>query len=135
MRVKAVAATAVAAVREIQALQAPHIAEAQDASMAQLEARMSAAETVARDGLAALRPLVQPASQPRVAAAGAALGTFMNLNAQIIALSRRNTNVRSLALSLDQKRQLQGPCEDALRALQAALDKHGYAGGPHPGGR
>jgi hypothetical protein len=44
----------------------------------------------------------------------------------IIALSRRNTNVRSLALSLDEKRKLTGPCEETLRALQAALSKHGY---------
>jgi hypothetical protein len=44
----------------------------------------------------------------------------------IIALSRRNTNVRSLALSLDEKRKLTGPSEETLRALQAALSKHGY---------
>ena len=54
----------------------------------------------------------------------------MGLNAQIIALSRRNTNVRSLALSLDQKRKLTGPCEETLHALQAALGRHGY---PAPG--
>jgi hypothetical protein len=47
----------------------------------------------------------------------------------IIAQSRRNTNVRSLALSLDEKRKLTGPCEETLRALQAALSKHGYAVG------
>lgn len=134
-RVEALAATAVAAVREIQALQAPHIAEPEDASMAQLERRMTAAHAVARDALASLVPLVQPASRPRVAAATKAIDTFMDLNTQIIGLSRRNTNVRSLALSLDQKRKVTGPCEDTLRALQAALDKHGYGGGTHPGGR
>ena len=51
----------------------------------------------------------------------------MALNAQIVALSRRNTNVRSLALSLDEKRKLTGPCEETLRLLQAALDKRGYS--------
>ena len=103
--------------------------------MARLEQRMAAAHAVARAALASLDPLVQSASRPRIAAATTALDTFMNLNAQIVALSRRNTNVRSLALSLDQKRQVAGPCEDALRALVAALDKHGYSGGAHPGGR
>jgi hypothetical protein len=134
-RVKALAATAVAAVREIQALQAPHIAEPDDTSMARLETRMAGAEKAARDALGAVGPLVQPASQPRIAAAARSLDTFMTLNAQIVTLSRKNTNVRSLALSLDQKRQLTGPCDDSLRALQAALDAHGYAGGAHPGGR
>src|SRR5262249_50074213 len=53
-RAKALAATAVAAVREIQALQAPHIAEADDAAMARLEKRMTASETEARRALDAL---------------------------------------------------------------------------------
>jgi hypothetical protein len=125
-RVRSLTATAVAAVREIQVLQAPHIADAEDASMTRLEKRMAAAEAVARNALETLATLVEPASRPRLAAAAATLDQFMDLNAQIIALSRRNTNVHSLALSLDQKRKLTGPCEETLRALQAALKKHGY---------
>jgi hypothetical protein len=70
-----------------------------------------------------------------LATANDALNRFMNVNTQIVGLSRQNTNVRSLALSLDQQRKMTGPCEDTLRGLRAALDKHGYAGGPHPGGR
>jgi hypothetical protein len=53
----------------------------------------------------------------------------MTVNAQIIALSRRNTNVRSLALSLNQKRPLTTACEETLHALQDALAKHGYPRG------
>jgi hypothetical protein len=134
-RVTALVATAVAAVREIQALQAPHIAEPDDATMARLEARMAAAEAVARGALTTLDGVVAPAARPKVAAATAALDRFMGVNAQILALSRRNTNVRSLALSLDEKRKLTAPCEDTLRQLQALLGKRGYPGGPHPGGR
>jgi hypothetical protein len=52
----------------------------------------------------------------------------MDLNAQIIALSRRNTNVRSLALSLDQKRTITVSCEERLHALQLALGRRGYSG-------
>ena len=61
---RALAATAVAAVREIQALQAPHIAEPTDAVMARLEARMSSAEKTARDAVARLKPLVSSGSAP-----------------------------------------------------------------------
>jgi len=128
-RVKALVASAVAAVREIQALEAPHIAEPEDASMARLEKRMADAESAARSALDTLAPLVQPASRPRLAAAVASLDQFMKLNAQIIELSRRNTNVRSLALSLDEKRKLTAPCEETLRLLQAALDKRGFPDG------
>jgi len=125
-RVKALIATAMATVREIQVLQAPHIAAADDAVMTRMEKRMATSEATARSALETLTPLIQPASRPRLAAATAALDRFMDLNAQIIALSRRNTNVRSLALSLDQKRKLTTPCEDSLRALRDALAKRGY---------
>ena len=134
-RVEAAAANAIAAVREIQVLQAPHIAEADDAAMTEMEKRMAAEETAARRALQSLAPLVGQAAAPRLAQATAALERFSMLNAEIVNLSRRNTNVRSLALSLDEKRKLTGPCEQSLRALVDALGKHGYRGGLHPGGR
>jgi hypothetical protein len=51
----------------------------------------------------------------------------MGLNAQIVTLSRRNTNVRSLALSLGQKRMVAAACDDSLRALQDTLSKRGFS--------
>jgi hypothetical protein len=127
-RVKALAATAVASVREIQALQAPHIAESDEPAMARMEKRMAASEAAGRRALQALAGLVEPASRPQLTAATAALDRFIGLNAQIVALSRRNTNVRSLALSLGKKRTLTAACEDSLGALQASLAKRGFAG-------
>jgi len=127
-RVKALVMTAVATVREIQLLQAPHIADADEAVMMRMEKRMATSEGAARQAIAALPPLVQPGVRPRLAAASAALDRFMDLNAQIIALSRRNTNVRSLALSLDQKRTITIACENSLSALREALAKRGYTG-------
>ena len=125
--VKALVGTAVASVREIQVLQAPHIADPDDRAMT----RTGAAHGVRGGGgaeraLTTLAPLVSPASRPQLAAATAALDQFMAVNAQIVALSRRNTNVRSLALSLTQKRPLIAACEETLHALQDALAKHGY---------
>jgi hypothetical protein len=127
-KVQALVATAVETVREIQVLQAPHIADADEAVMTRMEKRMATSESAARSALATLAPLVQPAARPRFTEATAALDRFMSVNAEIIALSRRNTNVRSLALSLDQKRKLTSACEDSLRALQSALDKRGFTG-------
>jgi hypothetical protein len=125
--VRALAAEAVSAVREIQVLQAPHIAEADDEAMTRIEKQMAAAEGEARGALAMLGRL-QPSSKTQIAAATSALTRFMDLNAQLIVLSRRNSNVRSLALSLGKKRMLTAGCEESLRALQDGLAKRGFPG-------
>ncbi len=125
---EALVARAVTTVREIQVLQAPHIADADDAVMTRMETQMATSEMEARRSLDALRAVTPQASKPHLDAAAAALGRFVDLNAQIIALSRRNTNVRSLALSLDQKRTITVSCEERLRALQNALARRGYSG-------
>jgi len=125
--VEALIARAVTTVREIQVLQAPHIADADEAVMTRMETEMATSEKEARRSLDALRAVTPSASKPHLDAAAAALARFMDLNAQIIALSRRNTNVRSLALSLDQKRTMTVSCEERLHALQNALAKRGYS--------
>ena len=127
-RIKALVATAVLSVREVQVLQSPHIAEADDAVMTRMEKQMATSEAAARSALETIAPLLQPASRPQLATANAALERFMGVNAQIIALSRRNTNVRSLALTLNQKGKLTAACEQSLYALRDALAKRGFAG-------
>ena len=131
MRVQALVATSVAAVREVQVWQAPHIADADDAAMTRMGKRMATSEAGARQALETLQALVPAASRPRLDTAGAALARFMDLNGQIIALSRRNTNVQALALSLNQKGELTKACEDSLRApggsRQAGVHRHSIA--------
>jgi hypothetical protein len=123
----ALAATrAHAALLEIQAMYAPHIAEADDAAMTRMERQMTESAAAARKGLAELRALLSPASSPSLAAAAAALDRFMSIHAEIVTLSRRNSNVRSLALSLGRKRLVAADCEDRLRALEEALAKHEF---------
>jgi hypothetical protein len=126
--VKALAASALANVRQIQALQAPHIAERDDAAMTALEQQMAAAETGARQQLSDLEMLVAPAARARLTEARGALDEFMAVHREIIALSRRNTDVRSTALSLNEKGKLTAECEATLGALQDALRKRGVMG-------
>ena len=126
-RARALSATAALAVSEIQVLQAPHIAAADDAVMTALEQRMATLEANARSTLQELAG-VAPGLQSGSDAASAALGRFMNINAQIVALSRRNSNVRSLALSLGQKRTLAAACEEGIQALRARLEKRTFTG-------
>jgi len=125
---QALAASAVAAVREIQAAHARHIAEPDDANMTRMEQQMAESESAARETLRELSELVGSGASSQVAAASGALDRFMSVHSQIVALSRRNTNVRSLALALGQKRALSSACEDSLRALQTALSKRGFLG-------
>lgn len=107
-----------------QILLAPHIAEESDARMDQLEVSM--AEEVRRvrkslDGLAGLPSLKRDAD---LAAAASAFVRYGDLKTRILALSRENTNVRSIALSLNQKRKAMIVSLDALNALrQAILDE------------
>ena len=63
--VEALVATAVATVREIQVLQAPHIADADEAVMTRMEKRMATSETAARKALETL-------DEPRPACVAAA---------------------------------------------------------------
>jgi hypothetical protein len=123
--VKALVATAVSDVREIQLLQAPHIAEADDEAMTRIEKQMASSEGAVRSALDALGRLM-PSSKAQIEAATSALSRFMGLNAQLIVLSRRNSNVRSLALSLGKKRMLTAGCEESLHALADALSKRGF---------
>jgi hypothetical protein len=125
-RVEALVSKAVLAVRDIEVLQAPHIAEADDAAMTRMEGAMDALGTTAADALAQIASLVDAAAQPKVAAATASLARFKDLSAQIVKLSRRNSNVRSLSLSLREKPVLTAACDDSLRSLADALAKEGF---------
>lgn len=115
---RAKAATMIAAVRTIQVLDGPHIAEADDAAMTRLETAMQAAEATARRTLNELNALAAPSGSD---AATSALDQFMSAQTEIIRLSRANSNVHSLALSLGQMRKLLAACEQSLQSLEEAL--------------
>ena len=122
-----VAAGAQAAVLRLETRLAPHIAEQSDQKMDELEALMAKDDREVRaalDNLAA-----QPAlrADPDLATARASYARFSEFRTQILTLSRENTNVRSLAMSLDQKRKAMLMCQDALYALQQEI-----AGEPAP---
>src|SRR5262249_17944869 len=123
-RAELLAARAELGVREIQALQAPHIAAAEEAAMRRLEEQMAASDAAARRALAELERLLGPAAGEALGAARAELDRFAEVQKQIVALSRQNTNVRSLAVALGSKRRLTPACDATLPALQEALAKH-----------
>jgi negative regulator of replication initiation len=108
-------------VLDILALQAPHIAEADDAAMTRMETDMAGAERRVREALVALQGSIAP---QQYTTAVAAFDRFMTVNAEVVTLSRRNSNVRSLALALGHKRDVTAQCEADLEALGQALSNH-----------
>ena len=127
-RVEALAGKARAAVLEIQVLQAPHIAEADDAVMTRMEEHMAASATAARNALEELQAALPPdAGSQLVAAPRCARPLSARSIREIVSLSRRNSNVRSLALSFGRKRVVTAECADQLRALEQALAKHEFS--------
>jgi hypothetical protein len=118
-RLEARGAAAVAAAREVQALWAPHIAEREDTGMTKLEKEMAAQQAKAREELSALPPVgATPAKE--------ALEKFAAVSAEIVKLSRRNTNVVSTDLALRRMPALAAACDDSLRLLGEALAKNPF---------
>ena len=56
-----------------------------------------------------------------LAKAASSYERFNKLRMEILKLSRENTNVQSLAISLDQKRKVTLLCQEALNALKQAI--------------
>jgi hypothetical protein len=124
-RAAALVAQAVTAVREIQALYAPHIAERNDASMTKMEQELTALDGSARGALKTLEELAPPNAHASLTTAHAALDELTAATAKIVELSRRNTDVLSLELSLGKKPTLAAACDERLNALQKALANEG----------
>lgn len=115
-----------AAVLRIQALHAPHIVEKDGARMDALEADMARAAAQAREALAELAELGGAPDQENaraeiVRAAQQALDRHARATAEVVRLSRQNTNVRSLALTLSRTTRLVASCDAALAELEQAL--------------
>jgi len=125
--VEALIARATAAVLEVQVIQARHIAESDDAAMSQMEKDMDASLAVARTSLDGLNGLLPPTAGRQLAAAADALERFKATNAEIVKLSRRNSNVQSLAVSLGRKRTVTAECDAILQTLENSLAKHEFA--------
>ncbi|MEI9938282.1 MAG: MCP four helix bundle domain-containing protein [Pseudomonadota bacterium] len=121
-RAEELVASAVLNVRELQTLQGPHIASSDDAAMTAMEQQLAALESKTAAALSALANLADASS---LGAAQTAFEQFKTIGQQIVTLSRRNSNVRSLDLSLRVKPPLANACEESARALQNALANEG----------
>jgi hypothetical protein len=102
-------------------LQAPHIAEAEDKRMDEIEAVIRRQQAEMAHAFKILRTAVPPEKRSSLEEAEAALAEIQKVTAQVIALSRQNTNIKSFGLSLGRKRMISARCDEILSALQEAV--------------
>ncbi len=110
------------------ALIPPHIAEEDETKEDALEALMATEDTQVQKNLADLAALPKFSHDPELTSATARYAEFSKIKSRILILSRENTNVRSLSISLNQKRKVMLVCQDALGALQQAIQAEPIAG-------
>jgi hypothetical protein len=112
----------------IQTLLAPHIAEESDKKMDELETLMTNEDQKVRKDLDGLASLQKLRGDPDLETATSDYARFSEVRGRILVLSRENTNVRSLAMSLGQKRKQLLLCQDALLVLQQAIQEEPILG-------
>lgn len=120
-QVMLLASAAQVGVMRMQALLPPHIAEEGVQRMDALEALMAKEDREVRKALAGLATVLKPGETSELEKAASSYARFGEIRAQILKLSRENTNVQSLAVSLNQKRRAMVVCQDALTALDQAI--------------
>ena len=100
----------------------PHIAEESDAKMDAMEAVMVAEDRKVRQSLDALIALPEFANNADVQTAVIRYARFTETKAEVLRLSRENTNVRSLAISLNEKRKITHVCQATLATLRHEIE-------------
>jgi hypothetical protein len=103
-----------------------HIAEAGDEKMDQIETQMETEENEASKSLDELASIVGEKSRHALLQAKTAFSEFMEVTAKVIKLSRQNSNIKSLELSLGKKRKVTAQCDEILVAFQEAVQSRTF---------
>jgi hypothetical protein len=120
------ASDALSAELKILTLHAPHIASADDAEMSRIEQVIHEKDLLIVRSLEQLVRWVPEDAQNDLALARQAHKDFMAATQTVIGLSRRNTNVTSLGVSLDKKRKITAQCETILTRLDENFKKQSF---------
>jgi hypothetical protein len=110
---------------KIFALHKPHIEEADDQEMDNIEKRIKSYDESARKALGSLRNIANPDDNEDLNNAEAAYQRFMGLTGEVLKLSRMNTNIKSAELSLGKIRLLSSQCQEILANLQKTIQARG----------
>jgi hypothetical protein len=107
-------------------LHSSHIAEASDEKMDRIETQMKAAENEAANALDELAVVVGEERRDALLQAKAAFSEFMDVTATVIKLSRQNSNIKSLELSLGKKRKVAAQCNEVLAAFHETIQNRTF---------
>jgi hypothetical protein len=118
--IRTLSRASVAALRG-QSLLLVHIPTADEAEMTRLEQRMGTLSDEVDRNLASARESGAPLPQ-QLATASQAWSEYRRIAADVLRLSRENTNVISFDVSVHEKRQATKECLSALSALLAAIE-------------
>jgi hypothetical protein len=120
-RVAELACNALTAGLKIHYLHAPHIAAANDDQMDKIEVDLKQYDDVIKGSLSKLKLLVPQEKQASLREAERAYDELAKVTAEVIDLSRQNTNIKSFELSLGRKRKATARCDEILMSLQEAV--------------
>jgi hypothetical protein len=125
-RVARLSCHAVTAGLKLYNLHSSHIPEASDEKMDRIETQMKAEENEASKSLDELAGIVAETNRDALLQAKTAFSDFIEVTARVIKLSRQNSNVKSLELSLGRKRKLAAQCDEILGAFQEAVQNRTF---------
>jgi hypothetical protein len=112
---------AVSGAYAVYSLEAPHIVESSDQKMDEIETAMAKAVGEVRTALYTVGGIAGERNRTQLGEAQAALADFLKINEEVVKLSRQNTNIRSMELSLGAKRKVTAQCMETLTALQEVV--------------
>lgn len=111
---------------KIHYLHSPHIAAANDEQMDNIEKDIKQNEAVIAKALTRLALLVPEKKRTSLQKAKTAYGELSQITAQVIDLSRQNTNIKSFELSLGRKRKITAQCDEILKSLEEVVRSRSF---------
>jgi hypothetical protein len=106
-------------------LHQPHIEEADDKQMDKIEQSIKSYDDSAKKALNRLSGIAALRDSRDLKNALTAYDRFMNLTGEVLRLSRMNTNIKSVELSLGKKRLISSQCQEILTSLQRTVQAQG----------
>jgi hypothetical protein len=110
----------------INILHAPHIVSPDDEEMDNIEKIIRENDAVVKRSLDEIKLLLPSEKKTTLQFAAAAYEAFMEITARVLELSRQNTNIKSLELSVNRKRKIAAQCDDVLKSLQDAVQSRAF---------
>ena len=94
--------------------------------MDQIETQMKTEENEASKSLDDLASIVGEKSRHALLQAKTAFSEFMEVTAEVTKLSRQNSNIKSLELSLGKTRKVTAQCDEILAAFQEVVQRRTF---------